>query len=250
MKSPIPIFIIVCDRLKVLKESIRSYYDNINTPFEIIIHDNNTTFEPTIEYLNKLEASGVNVHRHHLPNTQSDYAITTLVNLTVERWYEKYDSEYYIVTDPDIALDNTAKDILEFYKFLLEKFPNADAVGPMLRIDDIPSYYPLKEKAIQRHTKQFWYKEPASITYENKQYYYQESLIDQSFAMYRKNFMHNYKKIKPAIRTYSPYSARHLDWYINPTKMSEDQKYYVKHAGKNAHWGGSWLDDMLRNYDK
>jgi len=32
------------DRLEVLKESIQSYYDNIEIPFEIIIHDNGTTY--------------------------------------------------------------------------------------------------------------------------------------------------------------------------------------------------------------
>ena len=48
----------------------------------------------------------------------------------------------HVSTDPDIELDNVNGDILEYYIWLVNKFNNKFVVGPMLRIDDIPDYYP------------------------------------------------------------------------------------------------------------
>ena len=42
--TPIPIFIIVNDRLCVLRETLRAFYQNLLTPFEIIIHDTGRYF--------------------------------------------------------------------------------------------------------------------------------------------------------------------------------------------------------------
>ena len=50
-----PIFILSSDRLKVLEQSIRSYREQIKTPFEIVIIDFGTTFMPTLKYLKYLE---------------------------------------------------------------------------------------------------------------------------------------------------------------------------------------------------
>ena len=55
----VPIFIISCNRLQSLQETIGSYKKNIGTPFEIVIHDNNSTYKPLLDYLGKLENEGV-----------------------------------------------------------------------------------------------------------------------------------------------------------------------------------------------
>jgi hypothetical protein len=31
--------------------------------------------------------------------------------------------------------------------------------------------------------------------------------------------------------------AKHLDWYLNPYIMTDDQKYYEKKSTNIAHWG-------------
>ena len=40
------------------------------------------------------------------------------------------------------------------------------------------------------------------------------------------------------MRTYAPYMAQHLDWYIDPDKPAEDQLFYAQTARADiAHWG-------------
>ena len=111
------------------------------------------------------------------------------------------------------------------------------SVGPMLRIDDIPSYYPKKQNVIQSHTKQFWHKIPNKEKYKNNIYNIQFSPIDTTFQLFsRKRIPTNFPN-NNCIRCYNPYMAKHLDWYLNPYIMTDDQKYYEKKSTNIAHWG-------------
>ena len=60
----IPIFIITKDRVTCLKESIESYYLHINDEFEIVIHDNNSSFEGMLNYLAELKDNGIKVYKN------------------------------------------------------------------------------------------------------------------------------------------------------------------------------------------
>ena len=138
------------------------------------------------------------------------------------------------MTDPDIELSNVNGNILEFYISLLHSHNNKFVVGPMLQIDDIPDFYSKKKAVLRRHTFQFWKKKPITVIWQNKPYNIQYSGIDTTFQMIHRD--HHYHFPRAGIRCYSPYSARHLDWYINPQDMTEDQKYYSLHASRIAHW--------------
>ncbi len=184
-----------------------------------------------------MEQSGIKVYRYRWEDEQKmQYAqLSTLIALTIERWYQENDSEYYIVTDPDIELDHTNGDILEFYKYLLELFPRVQVVGPMLRIDDIPDCYPRKQDVLKRHAA-FWNTQPFRVEYNGRFFEVQGAFIDTTFGMYRKAF--RFKNYNPGIRTCPPYAARHLDWYLDPENMTEDQIYYAANASpKIVHWG-------------
>ncbi len=120
---------------------------------------------------------------------------------------------------------------------LSDNNPNL-SIGPMLRIDDIPDYYPKKKIVIQSHTKQFWHKDPKSIKYKDQKYDIQFSAIDTTFQLMPVNILPN-KFPRRGIRCYAPYSARHLDWYLDPQNLSDDQIYYSNNASTIAHWGRS-----------
>ena len=233
MKNTIPIFIITRDRLDVLLKCINSL-KQIDTPYEIIIHDNLSTYEPLINYLKKeLLKNNLKVYWNKR-NELND------VKYTINDYFQKgCESNYYIVTDPDIELLEIKNDILEFYMFLLETNLNIDVVGPMLEINDIPDFYPLKQKVIESHTRQFWHKKPYSIKFKNNNFEIQNAPIDTTFGMYRKNF--SFHSWNHGIRTYKPYSAKHLDWYIDPKNLSPDQKYYLKSSTNVGHWSSSFL---------
>ena len=233
----IPIFIITCDRLEMLKKSMQSYYDYIKTPFEIVICDQGSTFKPTIEFLEKLEFDGTIVYRW-----KENFNIGRERNLrrddvglseNIQNYFKNHPKSNYVTTDPDIFLDNVGSDILEVYAYFLKKIPQINAVGPMLRIDDIPDYYPRKKEVINWETK--FHGKVNTIQYENREIKYVFAPIHTSFAMYRKETQWGGYS-KNAIRVLAPYLAKHLNWYIDPKNMTEDQEYYKRHASKNTHW--------------
>lgn len=225
----IPIFIIVHDRINVLKSSIKSFEEQIKTPIKIILHDVASTYSPCKKYLKEMEENGYTVFRHPV----NDH---TSVQNTIKKYLRQNpDCQYYVITDPDIELDNVNGDILDFYIWLCKKNNNKLVIGPMLRIDDIPDYYSKKELAIKRHKAQFWNTKPTPIKWNDNEYNIQYSPIDTTFQLCHRNMHYNFPR--RGIRCYSPYSARHLDWYINPENLTKDQLYYSKHSSNIAHWG-------------
>jgi glycosyltransferase involved in cell wall biosynthesis len=232
----IPIFIISCNRLTTLKNTIQSYRRTFVDSFEIVIHDNSSTYPPLIKYLKELEQEGVIVYW-----TKGNHPKDAVVS--VEKYVKEYNPDYYVVTDPDILFENVPGDLLEYYVFLLEKY-KVDVVGPMLRIDDIPDEYPLKKIAQKRHYDQFWHKVPISTVYKSHRYNIQFAPIDSTFGLYRGSF--KFKNQNKGIRVYAPYDAKHTDWYLDPNHLEEDQKYYMEHANDQSHWGGVWLKDWSK----
>lgn len=228
----IPIFIIVHDRFTDLKKAVESF-KKISTPIKIIFHDVASTFEPCLRYLEEMKNAGHDVYR-----TETNHHLTVMK--TVEKYLQLHEEcEYFVLTDPDVELDDVNGDILEFYEYISKQNNNKYVVGPMLRIDDIPDYYPYKQTAISSHTRQFWHKTPTLIKYKNNEYKIQCSPIDTTFQLVHKSLISS-RFPHQGFRCYAPYSARHLDWYIDPKKMTDDQIFYSNNASKNiSHWGVS-----------
>jgi len=235
----IPIFIIVKDRLEVLKKTIESFESSIKTPFEIVIHDNNSTFEPTIEYLKELEKQGKKVY-YNKKVSKNNVEELHSVRESIDKHKSK--SKFYVVTDPDIALDNVNGDILDFYRFLLNNKKNIQVVGPQLRIDDIPDFYPLKKQVIKRHSR-IWRIKPQLISFKDKKFNVVTYAIDTTFGMYRGGYV--FKRLSKGFRTYAPYSAKHLDWYINPNEITDDVRYYMMLKDRKRLNMGHWGTDKL-----
>jgi len=238
LNKMIPIFIITCDRLKVLEQSIQSYYDCIKTPFEIVIIDYGSTFMPTIKYLKILEDKKIKVYwkeRLRLARTLNHN------DAIIQDYFKTHPRSNYVVTDPDISLDNVRGDVLEVYAHLLENLP-VDVVGPMLKIDDIPDCYPRKEELLSNSEHAWFHSIPtAIIKYKNRNIEFIPTPIDTTFAMSRAG-SHWKRKMKGA-RVLPPYAARHLDWYLDPKNLTPDQIYYMEHASrKTAHWSMGILD--------
>lgn len=224
----IPIFIISSDRLEALKKSIQSYYDCIKTPFEIVIIDFGTSYEPTLEYLKQLENEKVKVYW----NGKISYkgALNNIRGI-VQDYFKDRPASNYVVTDPDIVLDNVEGDVLEVYAYLLKKLHKITVVGPMLRIDDIPDCYPLKEKLISKSLESTYrFRKAFTIQYKDKDIKYIIVNIDTTFGMRRAG--EEFWRHRWGARVLSPYAAKHLDWYLDPENLTEDQKYYINHASR------------------
>lgn len=236
----IPIFIITHDRLTCLKESIKSYYRNMKTPFEIVICDMHSSNSDLISYLKEMEKEGVKVYW-----SKENYWRHSIDEI-IDSYYDGPEdrSPYFVVTDPDIEIDESDGNILEFYKLLIEE-TGANCVGPQLRIDDIPDHYPLKKKCIKYNERIFWKENSETINYNGNEIKYIESKIDSTFALYKKGYK-KVSKVKSGIRVYPPYSARHSDWYLDLDNLEQDQIEYMMNSkmiekNKGPHWGGVWL---------
>jgi hypothetical protein len=60
--------------------------------------------------------------------------------------------------------------------------------------------------------------------------------IDTTFGMYRNG---TYVRARPepkGLRFDHPYSARHLDWYLDEKNMAVDQQIYANTASTISHW--------------
>lgn len=237
----IPIFIITCDRLTLLKKTMHSYRKQIKTLFEIVILDQGTTYPATVKYLKWMESAGVKVYRWKnnpndgiKPNAKRD---ESNVRDHILDYFKTHPASNYVVTDPDILLDKVNGDILEVYAYLLKKMSKIAVVGTMLRIDDIPDYFPLKKELLNGKKglhRNLHLRRRHTITFRGKKIQYIYAPIDTTFAMNRAGTQ--WRRLQPGVRTFHPYSARHLDWYINPKAIPPDQQYYMNCASANNHW--------------
>ena len=229
-----PIFIITCDRLEVLKESIQSYHDCIKTPFEIVIIDFGSTYKPTLEYLKGLEQEKVKVYREKKISRKDDLNNSSGI---IQDYFKDRPASNYVVTDPDIALENTSGDVLEVYAHLLENFPETPVVGPMLRTDDLPDHYPMKEGVI-RWERKINSKPINTIQYKGKIIKFILTRIDTTFGMNRAGTL--WRRSRGAFRVLPPYMAKHLNWYVDPDNLTQDQKYYREHASRGIGHSFNW----------
>ncbi len=234
----IPIFVISFNRLWCLQPCIEALC-KLGEEVTLIVIDNGSSYPPLLSYLKALEKKGIEVYyRKPLKSIRNLYgSIIESVNL----WFKSHEASFYGICDCDIVLENPSPTYLQTFTDLLKEKPTIQAVGCILRIDDIPDYYPLKATVLKRH-KRF----TTSPLHTKEHVTFVEAPIDTTFAIYRSS----YRKAgvtKAAIRLCGNFQAKHLDWYINPNDMMEDQILYLKGSTKSvSHWGGGWLKSRLK----
>ncbi len=229
----LPVFIISFNRGEYLRQVIISYYQQ-TMPVDIIIHDNGSDDSCTLDVLSELEAEGIKVHRRPRIKSVDDL---NLVDKTIGKyfgWFRK--RSRYVVTDCDIDLSVARPNALEVYSELLDRFPQAECVGPMLRIEDIPESYPLFNRVMNRHIEQFWHMQPEQTKTRFGQCAFIKAQIDTTFAMHREGS--KFRRMKRGLRVYHPFEAQHLDWY--PDNLQEF--YHKTSSAEISHWNNAAHD--------
>lgn len=222
---PIPIFVISFNRLKCLSSAIESYHQAFGDQVEVVICDNGSDFPPLLDFLGHPPNFVKKVYRNRRIEGVDD--MVAMVRGNIEDYFSKNERSDYVVTDPDIVLDKVDGRMLGFYRHVL-RTTDASVVGPMLRIDDIPDAYPKKRFVLKKHYDFFWSKVPETLEYDGIEYHALNTRIDTTFAMHRGN--DEFGRLKSGYRTYAPFMARHMDWYVDWNDVSED----VVHYGKTA----------------
>lgn len=214
---------------------------------DIYIIDKGSSYPELFTYYQELKNLGVNII-NSTPMENGPSGPGGLNDLYKDIEPNKSDCDYYVVTDPDIELDGCPKDMLERYADILDAENDIEIVGPMLKIDDIPDSYPAKEICLWRHVEQFWNKTPQKKKALGKTIYVQNAPIDSTFGLVRQKT--KYQRLLQGYRTYFPYEAKHLDWYITPENIESDQQHYIDNSNNTVSSWGSRLLKSQPKFDK
>lgn len=213
------VFIIVRDRLEIMKDLLRWLKrQGLN---RIIFIDNDSRLPPLIDFLSKTEYQVLEMARN---TRQSGLWDLGLIRILLP-------DDFYIVTDPDIVPVNNDKDTLKYLFDLHSRYPHHLKVGFGLKIDDLPDHYPLKKDVIKWES-QFWKHEISAGIYE--------AGVDTTFALY-KPYTYRYF-IHPSLRTGEPFTARHLPWYEKANDLSDEEVFYRLRLDQNVN---TWNKDHL-----
>jgi hypothetical protein len=207
----IPVFIMARDRFTCLKKTVE--YVNKLKDIEVIIIDSASTYPPLLDWyktkpcriIYRGRNGGVHAWRKVVPEF-----------LKKERR-----EGYFVLTDPDLELENIPLDILDVLRGGLEKYPEVCKAGLGIKIDDLSSDFPLY-KEIMRIEKRFWINKRDDFWFN--------AGIDTTFAMYRVGG----ECEGLGIRANYPYVCRHLSWYLDLNNIPEDELYYLKYIKHNS----------------
>lgn len=228
--NAIPAFLISYNRGRMLERCIaglRAMQDEV----VIIVHNNGSDDPATLATLDRLETTGVAVVRGPAICSADDL---NLVNRTVEAYFASHPPARYIVSDCDIDIGVADPRALAVYSELLDRFPEVECVGPMLRIRDVPSTYPLFNRMMNRHIAQFWRHRPSWVEMSRGRIAYQAAPIDTTLALHRAGAP--FARLRKGLRVYEPFEALHLDWYLRPGEMRE---YWRSSNAAISHWNNA-----------
>jgi hypothetical protein len=187
----------------------------------LVILDNQSTYPPLLEYYEKLGKS-VNViklGKNLLSKALWCWASARHVIQTP-----------FVYTDPDVVpTEDCPHDIIEFLLKVSDALGEPYKVGLSLKIDDIPDCYSQAER-VRKWEAQMW--KTVIGTVDSVPIY--QAGVDTTFALY--------PAFRPfqisGVRVGAPYLARHLPWYVDSSKPTEEDTYYKQHVARGTHtWG-------------
>lgn len=211
-------------------ENLIKSMKHLDYEFDFIIHDNGSDDIDTINTLVNLEKEKIASVIYKDKISSADDLNNTDDTINYYFSNSKNNIKKYVVTDCDIDLSTLANDAIQVFSHLLDSDLSIDCVGPMLTIKDIPKTLPLFNHVMNRHIDQFWKNTPQFINSKFGQLAIQRCLIDTTFAIHRRE--QKFSRLKKAIRVYTPYEAKHLDWYIN----NQNSIYKTSSDQNIAHW--------------
>ena len=234
----VTIFVMTRDRITSLRQSLDSYKKTIQSPYEIVVLDHNSSYPPMIDYLNEIQKEQ-NISVKPLHEQTWDLALKESKGIIREYLNHNPKTDFFVFTDPDIAFIRTLPDVLLFYAGLLCSCPGIKSVGPGLQISDIPSHFTktvFGGRSVFKQHSQFWTTVPSIATWNDVGYHITKQPIDTTFAMFRRDTDFG-RLAGPSLRAYAPYAAIHVDWYHDSNNLPPDKVYYTKRqSSKVNNW--------------
>jgi len=177
---------------------------------EIIILDNGSTYPPLIEWYKKIP---------HKVIFEKNLGHSGPWNPSINK---EIKTDFYVVTDPDLDLEDVPLDCLIHMKNILAKYPQAGKIGFGLDIKCVPEESPYFQH-VNTYEKRFW--EMPSI--DNL---VRPAPVDTTFAIYNKKIMNSYQICGG--RTDYPYVTKHIPWML--VELPEEFVFYLKNANESS----------------
>lgn len=211
-------FVIMFNRLTWAKQLCEQL---VERGFEPILIDNGSTYQPLLDWYMKCP------YKVHLLNNTYGHKSGWQSGII-----QSYDEKYYAVTDHDLDLSSVPMDTKEYLLNELKR-TNYPKVGLSLSIIDLPSNDYAKE-VIAWEAKFWWNK-------NNNGFY--ESDIDTTFAIYDRDRLNDVESdaFFTALRSPNPYTAKHMPWYNEVGKISEEEKYYMNNLNRCGYWTNKFI---------
>ncbi len=211
----IPLFIINYNRLDCLKVLIDRLEEMGTTNINII--DNNSTYEPLLEYYDTLP--------YRIFRLDRNWGYKVFWECPI---FEEYRKSFYILTDSDVVpVDACPRDYKYRLFTLLKKYPRLSRAGLSLKIDDLPKGGMFTEEVLGWEKQFFRLRMPGENAYLAN--------IDTTFAMYAPSNIVTRTRSYSSVRTGYPMEAKHLPWYKMKGEVTEEDKYYSAHK-TNGWW--------------
>ena len=184
---------------------------------DIIIVDNDSTYEPLLEWY---ESKPCEI----IKTTNNGHLSPWIIGLP-----NKITSSYYVVSDCDLDLSITPKDVLLFLKEKLIKYPDYTRIGLSLENWDVPEKSPYHE-FLKKWSKINWDLNSVNDGLVVNQQF------DTTFGLYdiKKNYRGN------NCTSYLPYSTKHIPWEFTEEDISNLENvnyeyfYYLKNSNSSS----------------
>jgi hypothetical protein len=196
----VPVHIICRDRLTDLKALVewleKAGHDRI------IFLDNDSTWPPLLEYLEKTPHKVIYFGRNLGPHCL---------------WEWDVPDEWFIYTDPDVVPhEECPLDAVDHLRWLLDNH-DVPKAGLGLHVLDVEPHIYLRWEW-QLHGENRWLGDCF------------EAPVDTTFALYRPSS----PRCLVAVRSGFPYEVRHMPWYRRSEPSEEDAHYFARASGAST----------------
>jgi hypothetical protein len=211
--SATPIVINNFNRLDCLKQQV-AWLEHAGIK-NIYIIDNASTYPPLLAYYKQCP--------YIVFRLTENVGHTAFWDTHIHLWFK---NRFYVLTDPDVVpVEECPATVLDHFYSLLQIHHGITKVGFGLKIDDLPDHYQRKREVIEWETK-YWSQYVGDDVYK--------APIDTTFALYRPNT--RYQQWDTTLRTGGIYQARHLPWYEDSEKPSDEEIYFKKVTTQTSSW--------------
>jgi SAM-dependent methyltransferase len=226
----IPVFIVNRNRHAALRQLVEWLKDAGSE--NVCILDNGSTYKPLLDWYDAMPA-GVRLVRF-----DSNYGPWVF-------WRKNLHHSLglpYVVTDSDLVpTDYCPSDLIAKLQQTLCRFPDAQKVGPSLRIDNLHSSYAQAETAYKWES-QFWERPIAPGLFS--------APVDTTFALYAPGI--DFGCDSRNIRMGYPYTLEHTPWLVDDLALTDEERFYRANTSRDySHWSGAnhrstWVDRSER----